>query len=192
MAKHHKWEGDSLTYSVPGAGTAVLDISKLKPEVLKAAAVFGIQTAARNATAGLFTDEPQTALKRMQKRFEAWLGGEWKAAASGEGERKTSMLALAVAEVGGISAEQAAEIISEVIEAKVAEAGLDANDDEDKANIRKVAQAVRDQFAEAEGVPIVLARLKVEAAQARAAAAAEAAKATDRKPGVNLAELLKK
>jgi hypothetical protein len=192
MAKHHKWEGNVLTYNIPSAGTATLDVSKLPENVKTAAILFGIQTAARNATAGLFGDEPQTALKRMQKRFEAWLAGEWKAAGAGEGERKTSMLAIAVAQVGQITPEEAAQIISDTIEAKIAEAGLDSNDEEDKPGIRKLAQAVRDAFAEAEGVPVVLADLKAKAAQERAQAAAEAAKAADRKPGVALADLLKK
>jgi len=201
MAKNHKWEGDTLTYNVPGAGTASLDVSKILgmslkdlPAAAAGAFTFGIQTAARNATAGLFTDEPATALKRIQKRFEAWIAGEWKAASAGEGERKTSMLAMAVAEVGGITVEEAAEIISSLIESKVAEAGLDSNDDDDKPGIRKIAQAVRDSFAEAEGVTVVLARLKSEAAQKRAteAAAAEAQRKAEGKTGANLADLLKK
>lgn len=193
MAKNFKWENGVLTYNVPGAGDAVLDTSKLGPEVNAAALAFGIQTAARNATAGLFTEDPQAALKRILGRFESWLKGEWKAAAA-EGERKTSLLAQAVAEAGGISVEDAATAISDMIEAKVTEAGLDADNEENKAHIRKIAEAVRGAFAEAEGVPAVLARLKAEAAAKRASEAlASAQKAqAEGKTGTSLKELLGK
>lgn len=195
MAKHYKWEGTSLSFNVPGAGDASLDVATL-PEAVKAAALqFGIQTAVRNATAGLFEKEPQSALKRIQARIESWLKGEWKAAAT-EGESRTSLLARAVAEVGGITVEEAADAISETIGDKVRELGLDSEDDEDKQHIRKIGTAVRDGFAEAEGVPVVLARIRAEEAQKRAAQAAAdaAAKASDPniKPGVKLADLLKK
>jgi len=202
MAKHHKWTGDTLTYSIPGAGEASIDVSAVLgmkladiPQAAADAFRFGIQTAARNATAGFFGKEPATALKRLQGRFASWLKGEWKAAsAGGEGESKTSMLAQAVSEVGGITVEEAAQIISDVIEAKIAEADLDADDDEDKPMIRKIGQAVRDSFSEADGVGVVLARIKAEAAQARAAEAAknaDAAKAAG-KVAVSLKDLLKK
>jgi hypothetical protein len=198
---NHKWEGDTLTYDVPGAGSASIDVSAMlgmklseMPIPAQGAFKFGIQTAARNATAGLFKEEPATALKRIQARFAAWLKGEWKAASAGEGERKTSMLAAAVAEVGGITLEEAAEIISTTIESKVSEAGLDANDDDDKANIRKIGNAVRGAFEEADGVGVVLARMRSEAAQKRAveAADAEAARKAEGKPTTKLADLLRK
>lgn len=202
MAKHHKWEGDTLTYDVPGAGSASIDVSAIfgmslkdMPKAAAGAVQFGIQTAARNATAGFFKTEPATALKRMQSRFAAWLAGDWKAASAGEGESKTSLLAQAVSEVGGITVEEAAQIISDMIEAKVSEADLDATDEEDKPTIRKIGQAVRDSFKEAEGVPVVYARLQAEAAQRRAEEAAKAA-ATPKAEGapatVSLKDLLKK
>jgi hypothetical protein len=194
MAKNHKWEGSKITYGVPGAGEAALDIAALPDAVKAAALAFGIQTAMRNATAGLFKEEPLTALKRIQARVASWLSGEWKAAATGEGERKTSMLAQAVAEAGEITVEEAASIISDMIESKVSEAGLDGDDDEDKPTIRKIAQAVRDSFEEAEGVAVILARIKAQAAQARAeeaAKVAEKAKA-EGKQGKSLKELLGK
>lgn len=195
MAKHYKWEGDVLAYSIPEGGDATLDISKLPDAVKLAALKFGIQTAARNATAGLFKEEPATALKRMAARFKNWLEGEWKAAsAGGEGaERKTSMLAQAVAEAGGIDVERAAEIISEVIVDKVAEAGLSADEDDDKPAIRKIAAAVRTSFSEMPEVAPVLTRIKAEAAQRRAAEAlADAEKAKAEGKVGNLAELLKR
>lgn len=201
MPKNHKWEGNVLHYSVPGAGengavgVATLDVAALPDNVKTAAMLFGLQTAARNATAGLFTEEPVTALKRMASRFETWLKGEWKAAsAGGEGaERKTSMLAQAVAEAGGIEVEKAAEIISDVISEKVEEAGLSPDEEGDKAAIRKIAAAVRSSFAEMPEVAPILSRIKVEAAQKRAAEAqAEADKAkADGKAG-SLAALLKR
>lgn len=199
MAKHHKWEGMTLVYSVPGAGengaaaVASLDVSKLPQPVKDAALLFGIQTAARNATAGLFKEEPGQALKRMSARFKNWMDGVWKAASAGEGERKTSMLAQAVAEAGGITADEAAEIITGVIEEKVAEAGLSADEEDDKPAIRKIGAAVRQSFAETPEVAPVLARIKAEAALKReqeARAAADKAKAEGKSGG--LAALLKK
>jgi hypothetical protein len=194
MAKNHRWEGTKLIYNVPGAGEAVLDSAALPEPVRAAALAFGIQTAVRNATAGLFTEEPLTALKRIQARIASWLAGDWKAAATGEGEKKTSMLAQAVSEVGGVTVEEAATIISDMIEAKVSEAGLSADNDEDKPTIRKIAQAVRDSFAEADGVAVVLARIKAQAAQARAEEAAKAAEANKAagKQAVSLKTLLNK
>lgn len=193
MAKHHKWEGSVLSYDVPGAGGATLDMAKLPQAVKDAALMFGLQTAARNATAGLFTDDPAAALKRMTGRFKNWMDGVWKAASSGDGERKTSMLAQAVAEAGGITPDEAAEIITSVIEEKVAEASLSADEEEDKPAIRKIAAAVRASFAETPEVAPVLARIKTEAAQKREAEAREAAqKAQAEGKGGGLAALLRK
>ena len=199
MAKHHKWEGQVLSYSVPGAGEngavglASLDVAKLPQAVKDAALMFGLQTAARNATAGLFKEEPGQALKRMSARFKNWMDGVWKAASAGEGERKTSMLAQAVSEAGGITVEEAAEIITGVIEEKVAEAGLSADEEDDKPAIRKIGAAVRQSFAETPEVAPVLARIKAEAALKReqeARTAADKAKAEGKVGG--LAALLKK
>lgn len=193
MAKHYKWDGNTLRYSVPNAGEATLDVASLPDAVKTAAMLFGIQTAARNATAGLFTEEPESALKRMQQRFATWLKGEWKAAgAGGEGaERKSSMLALAVAEAGGIDAERAAEIISDVISEKVEEAGLSPDEETDKAAIRKIAAAVRTSFAEMPEVAPILTRIKAEAAQKRAdEAKVEAEKARAEGKVGSLAEML--
>lgn len=200
MAKNHKWDGNVLTYTIPKAGeggadgVATLDISKLPESVIAAALRFGLQTAARNATAGLFSEEPVTAFKRMVGRFTNWLEGEWKAAsAGGDGaERKTSMLAQALAEAGQIDVEKAAEIISDVISEKVEEAGLSADEDADKPAIRKIAAAVRTGFAEMPEVAPILTRIKAEAAQKRAAEAqAEADKAKAEGKVGNLAEVLK-
>lgn len=201
MAKHHKWDGSVLSYSIPGKGdgaaaqTATLDISKLPDSVKQAALMFGIQTAARNATAGLFTEEPETAFKRMTGRFKNWLDGVWKAASAGDGERKTSMLSQAVAEAGGITVEEAADIITSMIEEKVTEANLSADEEADKPAIRKIGAAVRTGFAELVEVAPILARIKAEAALKReqeAKVAAEKAKADPNYKGTSLAEMLKK
>lgn len=205
MAKNHKWEGNVLAYTVPKGGeggadaVATIDIDKLPDAVKLAALKFGIQTAARNATAGLFADEPVTALKRMAGRFANWLAGEWKAAsAGGDGaERATSMLAIAFAEAATASGipltpDEAAEKISEVIAAKVEEAGLSADEDADKPGIRKIAAAVRSSFGEMAEVAPIYTRLKAEAAQKRAAEAqAEADKAKAEGKVGSLAALLK-
>ena len=196
MAKNHKWEGDVLVYNVPGAGDAKIDISQLSEAVKHAALMFGVQTAARNSTAGLFTEDPALALKRMTGRFVTWLAGEWKAAsAGGEGaERPTSMLAMAVAEGGGITAEEAAAAIAGVIEEKITDAGLSADEDGDKPAIRKIAAAVRALFAEMPEVKGPLARIRAEAALRRQAETdAELAKAkAEGKASGSLSDLLKK
>lgn len=201
MAKHHKWEGNILSYGIPGAGEggaaalASLDIDKLPQAVKDAALRFGLQTAARNATAGLFTDEPTTAFKRMSARFKNWMDGVWKAASAGDGERKTSMLSQAVAEAGSITVEEAAEVITAMIEEKVTEAQLSADEEADKPAIRKIGAAVRQGFAELVEVAPILARIKAEAALKReqeAKAAAEKAKADPAYKGGSLAEMLKK
>lgn len=201
MAKHYKWTGRVLSYSIPGAGPegaaaeATIDVDKLPQAVKDAALMFGVQTAARNSTAGLFTEEPGTAFKRMTSRFKNWLDGVWKAASAGDGERKTSMLSQAVAEAGGITVEEAADIITSMIEEKVTEAGLSADEEADKPAIRKIGAAVRAGFSELPEVMPILARIKAEAALKRSAEAdAEAAKKKadpNYKPG-SLAEMLKK
>lgn len=205
MAKNHKWEGNVLSYAVPKGGdggadvTATIDIDKLPDAVKLAALKFGIQTAARNATAGLFSEEPVTAFKRMVGRFKNWLEGEWKAAsAGGDGaERATSMLAIAFAEAATVAGvpltpDEAAEKISAVISEKVEEAGLSADEETDKPAIRKIAAAIRSSFGEMPEVAPIYTRLKAEAAQKRAVEAqAEADKAkTEGKVG-SLAALLK-
>jgi hypothetical protein len=199
MAKHHKWEGSILSYGIPGAGEggqaamASLDIDKLPESVKRAALMFGIQTAARNATAGLFTEEPTTAFKRMSARFKNWMDGVWKAASAGDGERKTSMLSQAVAEAGGISVEEAADIITSLIEEKVAEANLSADEEADKPAIRKIGAAVRASFGELPEVAPILARIKAEAALKREQEAKDAAAKAKAEGKVgSLAEMLKK
>jgi hypothetical protein len=199
MAKHHKWNGKVLSYTVPGAGEggqsaeATLDVDKLPDAVKEAAMLFGIQTAARNSTAGLFSDEPTTAFKRMTARFKNWLDGQWKAASAGEGERKTSMLSQAVAEAGQIEVDQAADIITSMIEEKVTEAGLSADEEADKPAIRKIGAAVRSGFAELPEVAPILARIKAEAALQRQKEATEAAEVAKKEGKVgSLAEMLKK
>ena len=205
MAKNHKWDGAILSYTVPngaGAGTpgvATLDLTKLVPTfadlppVAQEALKFAAQTAGRNATAGLFSEEPETAFKRLVARFKNWTDGVWKAASAGDGERKTSMLSQAVAEAGGITVEQAADIITSMIEEKVTEAGLSADEDADKPAIRKIGAAVRQGFAETAEVAPVLARIKAEAALKRQKEAeAEATKLKAEGKVGNLAELLKK
>jgi hypothetical protein len=196
---NHKWEGSTLKYNIPGAGDAALDVSQLNDDVKQAAMLFGIQTAARNATAGLFKEDPTAALKRMNARFEAWLKGVWKAASTGEGERPTSLLAMAVAEAGGITADEAAQIISDLIESKAVEAGLSADEEDDKPAIRKIGAAVRASFAELPEVAVPYARLKAEEANKRAAKAAADAEAARTKPvdpnaapTASLKDLLKK
>lgn len=198
MAKHYRWEGLVLTFNVPNAGDASIDVGALPDDVKKAALLFGVQTAARNATAGFFGKEPETALKRMSARFKNWLEGTWKAASTGgEGESKTSMLAQAFAEAATASgtemdAEGAAELISTVIEEKVTEAGLSADEEDDKAAIRKIASAVRASFGEMPEVAPILTRIKAEAAQRRAVEAADAATKAKAEGKVGgLAEVLK-
>jgi hypothetical protein len=206
MAKNHKWEGNVLSYAIPKGGTdgadatATIDFDKLPEAVKLAAAKFGIQTAARNATAGLFSEEPATAFKRMVGRFTSWLAGEWKAAsAGGDGaERGTSMLAMAFAEAATnagvpLTPDEAAEKISSVIVEKVEEAGLSADEEADKPAIRKIAAAIRSSFGEMSEVAPIYTRLKAEAAQKRATEAqveADKAKAEGKTGG--FAELLKK
>lgn len=199
MAKHHKWDGSVLAYSIPGAGeggaaaVALLDVDKLPDAVKRAALLFGIQTAARNATAGLFTEEPTTAFKRMAARFKNWTDGVWKAASAGDGERKTSMLSQAVAEAGGITVEEAADIITSMIEEKVTEANLSADEEGDKPAIRKIGAAVRSGFAELPEVMPILARIKAEAAIKREQEAKDAsAKLVAEGKTGTLAEMLKK
>ena len=104
MAKNHKWEGTVLHYTIPGAGEggaaaeATIDVGALPDAVKQAALLFGVQTAARNATAGLFSEDPVTAFKRMTARFKNWLDGQWKAASAGEDsiltEREIEVLSL--------------------------------------------------------------------------------------------------
>lgn len=199
MAKNHKWDGNILSYTIPGAGAAgaaevaTLDVSKLPDAVKEAALKFGLQTAARNATAGLFGDEPATAFKRMVGRFKNWADGVWKAASAGDGERKTSMLSQAVAEAGAITVEEAADIITSMIEEKVTEAGLSADEEADKPAIRKIGAAVRSGFADLPEVAPILARIKAEAALKRSQEAdAEAEKAKAEGKVGSLAEMLKK
>lgn len=205
MAKNHSWQGAVLSYTVPNGvapgqnGVATLDLSKLVPTfdslppVAQEALKFAAQTAGRNATAGLFTEEPTTAFKRLVARFKNWTDGVWKAASAGDGERKTSMLSQAVAEAGAITIEEAADIITSLIEEKITEASLSADEEADKPAIRKIGAAVRSGFAELPEVAPILARIKAEAALERSKAADEAAAKAKAEGKVgSLAEMLKK
>lgn len=191
MAKHvKKWDGDVLTYEIPGHGVATLDISTLSPDIIKKAVQFAFPTLARNATAGLMADaDKPTAFKRVQERFKNFIDGVWRAGGGAESaERPTSMLARAMAEVLGIEPADAAARIAALIDSNVDKASLSPDEEDDKEAIRKVAAAVRKAIADTAEIVPVLARIKAEEAVKRA----EAAKAPAKEGTVSLADLIAK
>lgn len=189
-----------FTHDITGDGTMVasLDLNAVFPSIISAGGVavealqFAVKTASRNATAGLLDStkpafNPAEAFKRVQARMTAWAGGKWLAASESSGEPRTSLLARAVAEVMGITAEQAAEDITAAIDAALDEANLSKDEESDKAQVRKIGNAIRGAIREADDVKVVYARMKAEDATKNSEAVAAAPKA-----GKGVAELLKK
>lgn len=155
---------------------ATLDVNKVleNPEFVKAALHFAIKTAARNARASIKPDEVAKAYEAVTSRFKAWGEGVWRAASEATGEPRTSLLARAVAEVMGIEPDEAAEQISQMIEAAVDAAGLSADEEGDKAKIRKIGADIRTQLRSTKDVAKVYARLQAEEAVKRSEAAQQA------------------
>jgi len=179
MAKKHeqKFDGMVLLYSLPGVGDATTDIAAW-PENVKAEALkFAAKTLARNATAGLMgsDEDKKTALERVVTRFKNFAEGIWRSGAGAESaERPTSMLARAMAEALQIEAAEAAERIAALIDAKVAEAELSPDEEDDKTEIRKIAKAVRDFIASTKEVQPILLRIRAEEAVKRSQVATKA------------------
>lgn len=189
MAKHKKaWNGNVLTYEIPGHGVATLDVSLLSQEIIQKAVQFAFPTLARNATAGLMADEDKaTAFKRVQERFQNFMDGVWRAGGGAEAaERPTSMLARAFAEVMQIEPGEAAARIAKLIDANIEKAELSPDEEDDKDSIRKVAAAVRKAIADTTEIAPVLARIKAEESAKRA----EAAKASPKVGATSIATLL--
>lgn len=189
MAKHvKKWDGDILSYEIPGQGVATLDIATLSPDIIKKAVQFAFPTLARNATAGLMADaDKPTAFKRVVERFKNFTDGVWRAGGGAESaERPTSMLARALAEVLGIEPDEAASRITQMIDENVEKAGLSADEEDDKEKIRAVAAAVKKAIAETSDIVPVFARIKAEEAVKRA----EAAKAAPKEGAVSIKDLM--
>ena len=159
-----------------GAMVAAMDVNSVipgftnMPEHVKQILHFAIKTASRNATAGLLKTEPEKAFQRVQERMKAWQGGTWRSAAEGAGEPRSSLLIKALAEVMGESEDWAQEKFSEILEAKIDEAQLSRDEDNDKKAIAKIRSDLRKDFEKADDVAKVLARLRAEEAAKRAEA----------------------
>ena len=170
----------AFDYEIEGQGVAKLNLpaEALKlPEWAFNALHFALKTAARNATAGLMKDEPKKAFERVAQRFASWEKGEWKAAGStGEaGEKVGTLLARALGKVLGISADDAADQISETIRGAVEAANLDPESQEadEKKKVSKIAADIRSQLRTDPAVEPVYKQLQVEEAQKRADEAAK-------------------
>jgi len=186
MAKMTKViEGDILKCTIDGIGVASLNIAGLAPNVVRKALEFGLQTLARNATAGLMaTDEDaKTGFARVQARFAAWAKGEWRVDGGAESaERPSSLLAQAIAEVIGKTPAEAAQIVADMISENVSAAGLSPDEEGDAKKIREIANEVRKTLSADSAVAVILARLRTEAAKKREAEVAAKAQAPDAKP----------
>lgn len=195
FSNYDEFSGGVFRHDLKGDGSLVAEMLVAEvipnfdalPAIAKQALHFAFKTASRNATAGVLSDDPPSALKRVQERMKAWAQGVWRAASESAGEPRTSLLAKAVAEVLGITPDEAAEQISAMIEGALDEAGLDRDNDADKAKIRKIGNDVRAQLRSAKDVAVVYARMQAEEAAKRAESAAT--RSSDAKP---LAELLKR
>lgn len=149
------------------------------PDWLLNAVHFAFKTAARNETAGKMKDKVEEAQKAVERRLGEWAKGTWRAVTVASGEAKESgagILARAVAEVLGISPEDAATEISAAVEAALEEAKIDTGDEspENKKAAAKVAADVRKQLREDSAVFKVYTRIQAEDAAARAAKATAA------------------
>jgi hypothetical protein len=179
MAKM-KLENNVFMHDIMGDGTMVakLDVGAVFPAIVSAGGVakdalfFAIKTASRNATAGLLSSDkpaynPAEAFKRVQARMDAWAKGVWQASSESSGEPRTSLLARAVAEAMGRTPEEAAEDISAVIDAALDEASLDKEDETQKAAVRKISTAIRNQLKSDIAVERIYKRLQREDAEKR-------------------------
>lgn len=172
----------SIGEDLAGAPEIVLpeEISLL-PDWLLSALHFSLKTAARNATAGLLKDKPEEAAKRVHQRFESWLKGQWRAASEAAGEPRTSLLARAVAEVLGISVEDAAEEISKAIDDALEAKGLSRDEEGDKKEVASVSANIRAALKMDSAVASVFARLQAEEAAKRAEEKAKASTSAEAK-----------
>src|SRR5690606_19622152 len=124
------FEGNIFSHKI-GEDVFTLNIDEL-PENVKAEAIkFAIKTASRNATAGkLGSDEDvKEAKDSVQTRFKNWLDGKWAARRESTGEPRHSILSQALAEVsnGQFTADDCAEMVSNMIEAAMEAAGVETD-----------------------------------------------------------------
>jgi hypothetical protein len=167
-----EFKAGTFSYDVGGGKVATLDVAAAFPSIAVmephelGAFHFAIKTAARNARASIKPEQIDAAFEAVTDRFNAWAKKVWRAASESTGESRTSLLARAVAEAMGIEVAEAAEQISGLIEASVDAAGLSADEEADKAKIRKIGADIRDQLKKS--VAKIYARLQAEEAVKRA------------------------
>lgn len=190
MTKRFNIEGNTASYNVAEGMTATLDLSKAFPGVMdgaatiKAAVIFALKTALRNATAGKMEtpEDIKLAFDSVVKRCKALENGVW--AAQREGASRESVLARALAYVMGTEVSEAVAFIDDMVAKTLEENGIDpeAEDstltEEEKTNKAKWTRAVHKSIAEDGPVAIRMAVIKAEdaAAKAKLATAANAGK----------------
>lgn len=181
MAKNHTFNGSTLIYNLPNESVEV-DLSTLPADIIQKALQFAIPTLIRNATAGLLTEDPVKATERVKARIAAWMDGKWSAKGEASAEPRTSLLARAIAEVLGITPTEAAAKVEAAVEAALTAANVDADsaDEDEVAQAKATANAVRKAFRETAEVAPVYKRLKEETAK----------KAEEGKTRVSLASLV--
>lgn len=170
------FNGTAMTYAIDGGGDFTVDVASLPQDIKDRMLLRAAQFISREATAGLAESDPAAAIARAKQRMENLAQGLWRAVSAESAEPRTSLLARAVAEAMGITAEEAAKEIAATIEAAIADAGLDPDDEEQETAIRKIGKATRDLYSNSAEVGVILARLQAENAAKKAQAAVEAAK----------------
>lgn len=166
MAKNHSFNGNTLTYNLPGESVTV-DLSALPENITQKALEFAIPTLLRNATAGLLNEDPAKAIERVKARISAWLDGKWSSKSESSAEPRSSLLVLALSEALTVTASAAQKMIEDAIEAAQTAANVDTDslDEADVKAAKAIAKQVRDAFGATREVAPILQRLKVEAAQ---------------------------
>lgn len=160
--------------------------SKLS-ELARSTLAFALKTVLRNETAGKMKDAAtqKEAAEDVAARIKAINDGKWTVRVRGEaGEARTSILARALAQVLDITPDEAADMVSKEIVAKLEEAGIDPeteNDDltdEQKKAKRKIGNAVRKGISDDPAVKAAADAIRLAALQAAAAESAKAAATT--------------
>ena len=190
MAKRFAIENDTASYLVADGMNASLDLNKAFSgwssfsENVKAALIFSLKTALRNATAGkMDTDAAKKeAFDSVKKRCAALESGVWAARREGSGgESRESVLARALAIIMETEVSAAIAFIDDLVEKTLEENGIDAGaedstlSEEEKTKKAKLIRATKKAISDDPAVALKMATIKREDLIAKEAELAKAA-----------------
>lgn len=108
--------GKVLTWTFNGGGVASIDLEKLTPEMVEAAAMHGLKQTISDAYSGEKDGKMCHALASV--RIDTLLGGSWTARSTGGGTVQSDLIA-AVMEIAGKTVEEVTTMVSALDDAQV-------------------------------------------------------------------------